>query len=77
MGILSLFLKREDMHPYGSHKGRSIPVMNRRISEKVSVISPYLQSGNAALAAALHIKKLNESGTERVQLEILIGNKNT
>ncbi len=75
VGILSLFLKREDMHPYGSHKGRSIPVMIDRYIGKGKRHFAISSSGNAALAAALHVKKLNESGTERVQLEILIGNK--
>ena len=67
-----LYFKREDLHPYGSHKGRSIPLM---IDEKVAsgcthfVIS---SSGNAALAAAMHVKKLNEEGAE-ITLEILAG----
>src|SRR3989344_4990843 len=54
-----LYLKHEDMHPLGSHKGRSIPPMiNKYVAQGVEhfVIS---SSGNAALAAALHIKELN------------------
>jgi len=27
IGVSDLYFKREDLHPYGSHKGRSIPVM--------------------------------------------------
>lgn len=67
-----VYFKREDEHPYGSHKGRSIPLM---IDEKVAkgcrhfVIS---SSGNAALAAGLHVKKLNREGAQ-ITLEILAG----
>ena len=70
-----VFFKREDMHPLGSHKGRSIPHM---IDEKIKsgckhfVIS---SSGNAALAAGLYIQKLNSSlkDSDKITLEILIG----
>src|SRR4051812_12129749 len=67
-----VFFKREDLHPYGSHKGRSIPHM---IDIKMGdgcrhfVIS---SSGNAALAAGLYVKELNELGKE-ITLEILAG----
>lgn len=67
-----VYFKREDLHPYGSHKGRSIPHM---IDEKVAggarhfVIS---SSGNAALAAGIHIKKLNREGND-LTLEIFAG----
>ncbi len=67
-----LYFKREDLHPFGSHKGRSIPHM---IDEKMKegckhfVIS---SSGNAALAAGLYVKKLNEEG-KNITLEILAG----
>lgn len=64
-----LFFKREDMHPLGSHKGRSIPIMidayERQGFKKFSLSS----SGNAALAAAKYIKNRNLS------LEIFIGKK--
>lgn len=62
LGLSSVFLKREDLHPYGSHKGRSIPLMiDKYISQgyKHFAIS---SSGNAALAAGLYIKKLNGNG---------------
>lgn len=55
-----VFLKREDMHPLGSHKGRSIPpLIDHYVARGVTnfVIS---SSGNAGLAAALHIKELNQ-----------------
>src|SRR3989344_2449851 len=59
IGLPELYFKREDLHPYGSHKGRSIPTMidhYRLMGDRHFAIS---SSGNAALAAALHIKKLN------------------
>lgn len=67
-----VYFKREDLHPYGSHKGRSIPVM---IDEKVAAGFTHFaisSSGNAALAAALYIKELNEKGKD-IRLEILAG----
>ncbi len=81
----SLFFKREDLHPYGSHKGRSIPIM---IDEKVREGCRHFaisSSGNAALAAGLHVKKLNEKlkkresekkyskENDKITLEILAG----
>lgn len=63
-----VFFKREDLHPLGSHKGRSIPHMiDAKMAEGCThfVIS---SSGNAALAAAMYAKKL---GT--ITLEILAG----
>lgn len=67
-----VYLKREDLHPYGSHKGRSIP---RMIDEKVAAGCTHFaisSSGNAALAAGLHVQKLNKEGKE-ITLEILAG----
>ena len=85
--VTALYLKREDLHPYGSHKGRSIPVMIDtyvRSGDRQFAIS---SSGNAALAAALHINKLNSGDTldptsgantngdsSRLSLDIFVGN---
>jgi threonine dehydratase len=77
VGVSSLYLKREDLHPYGSHKGRSIPVMIDHYLKEGKRHFAISSSGNAALAVALHIKKLNENAIERIQLEILVGNKIT
>lgn len=63
-----VFFKREDLHPLGSHKGRSIPHMiDAKMAEGCThfVIS---SSGNAALAAAMYAKKLGN-----ITLEILAG----
>src|SRR3989344_4412035 len=67
LGLSSVFLKREDLHPYGSHKGRSIPLMiDKYISQgyKHFAIS---SSGNTALAAGLYIKKLNGNGKNNLK----------
>src|SRR4051812_19650196 len=73
-----LFLKREDLHPLGSHKGRSIPLMiDKALTEGIREFA-ISSSGNAALAAALYIKKLNETPAHKKQpiiLDILIGQK--
>src|SRR5690349_19687251 len=73
--VKSLLFKREDLHPYGSHKGRSIPVMIDKYMEEGIKHFAISSSGNAALAAAFHISKLNSG----IKLEILVGqhiNKN-
>lgn len=75
LGASCLYFKREDLHPYGSHKGRSIPVMiDSKLKDGFNhfVIS---SSGNAALAAGLHVKMLNEKrgDAEKITLEILAG----
>ncbi|MCX6782268.1 MAG: PLP-dependent lyase/thiolase [Candidatus Magasanikbacteria bacterium] len=68
-----LYLKREDLHPYGSHKGRSIPKMLSKYAAegwKSFVIS---SSGNAALAAAIVVKKLNLELSNKILLAIYVG----
>ncbi|EKD43034.1 MAG: hypothetical protein ACD_72C00491G0002 [uncultured bacterium] len=68
-----LYFKREDLHPLGSHKGRSIPVMiERYITDDFTnfVIS---SSGNAALAAGLFIKKYNQTHKNKLVLQIFVG----
>lgn len=82
IGISSLYFKREDMHPYGSHKGRSIPVMIEHYyasGDRAFVIS---SSGNAALAAALYVQEKNvkitikndEKSPDTSTLDIYVGN---
>jgi len=73
LSAASVFFKREDLHPYGSHKGRSIPIM---IDEKLKEGCHHFaisSSGNAALAAGLHIRELNSRGGDKITLEILAG----
>jgi len=78
IGLPDVYLKREDLHPLGSHKGRSIPVMidhYYRNGDRNFVIS---SSGNAALAAALYIQGLNKknagNASALTNLGIFVGN---
>lgn len=70
-----LYLKREDLHPYGSHKGRSIPLMIKSyVKEGVRqfVIS---SSGNAALAAIHTVNQHNKNNTSKeITLSVFVGN---
>jgi len=72
LGISDLFLKREDLHPYGSHKGRSIPVMIDIKSAKGGRDFAISSSGNAALAAIRHIQRKNSQGAD-LSLSVLVG----
>ncbi|MFA6554465.1 MAG: PLP-dependent lyase/thiolase [Candidatus Paceibacterota bacterium] len=73
LGLSDLYLKREDLHKYGSHKGRSIPTMidhYYKNGDRRFVIS---SSGNAALAAALYVIELNNKNSETIDLNIFVG----
>lgn len=73
--VSSLLFKREDLHPYGSHKGRSIPIMiDKYLDEKIKHFA-ISSSGNAALAATFHVSKLNKdrNSLDKIILEILVG----
>jgi threonine synthase len=69
-----LWLKREDLHHSGSHKGRSIPLMIKeyvRQGKRSFVIS---SSGNAALAALTDIKHHNQNKpNDPLSLTIFVG----
>lgn len=70
-----IVLKREDLHPYGSHKGRSIPVMiDEYIKQGIKEFA-ISSSGNAGIASGLYIKELNKNGFKNIKLEIIVGNK--
>ncbi|MBP6859048.1 MAG: PLP-dependent lyase/thiolase [Candidatus Magasanikbacteria bacterium] len=71
---IKLYLKREDLHPYGSHKGRSIPHMIETYVQNGITNFCISSSGNAALAAALYIKKYNtKHKSSRLTLTIFLG----
>ncbi len=77
LGVKRLFFKREDLHPYGSHKGRSVPKMiDKYIKEGIKNFA-VSSSGNTALAAAFYINKLNSTGYElgntMIKLSVLVG----
>ncbi len=68
-----LYLKREDLHPYGSHKGRSIPVMIEKYIQDGWQQFCISSSGNAALAAAMYIRNHNKEKKSPLSLKIFIG----
>ena len=72
LNISRLFFKREDLHPLGSHKGRSIPLMIDKYASRGEKKFSISSSGNAALAAAKYIKEKNKAGAS-LSLEIFIG----
>jgi threonine synthase len=81
VGVKTLYFKHEDLHPYGSHKGRSIPVMIDHYYAKGERKFALSSSGNAALAAILHTNKLNEElrikndeSGNLISLDIFVGN---
>lgn len=71
--IKSILFKREDLNPYGSHKGRSIPVMINIYMDKGIKHFAISSSGNAALAAAIYIEETNKNRTDKILLDILVG----
>lgn len=70
-----LYFKREDLHPLGSHKGRSLPIMINNYIEGGFDHFAISSSGNAAFASGLYIKELNEKRDDKnkITLEILVG----
>jgi threonine dehydratase len=80
LGVSDLYFKREDLHPYGSHKGRSIPVMIEKYRYEGDARFAVSSSGNAALAAAMYIQKINreiaanDSTARSIDLDIFVGN---
>ena len=69
-----LYFKREDLHPYGSHKGRSIPYMIEQYAQGGANQFAISSSGNAAIAAALYITDYNIKFTESpLSLQIFVG----
>ena len=72
LGIPKLYFKREDLHPLGSHKGRSIPVMIDTKYKEGARSFAISSSGNAALAAIRHVQTRNLNGDD-ITLKVLIG----
>lgn len=71
-----LFLKREDLHPFGSHKGRSIPLMIERYTAGGSRDFVISSSGNAALAAVKAVANHNQKHPgEPLRLTVYLGKK--
>lgn len=70
-----VYLKREDLHPCGSHKGRSLPFMINTYTKQGETNFAISSSGNAALATGLYIKKYNKIHKNKLALKIFIGQK--
>lgn len=68
-----LYLKREDLHPLLSHKGRSLPYMIEIYIAQGHASFVVSSSGNAALAAGLFIKKYNQKNKDKLMLKIFVG----
>jgi threonine synthase len=68
-----LYLKREDLHPQGSHKGRSIPLMIARYIGKGHDAFCISSSGNAAISAATTINEYNTKHKNKLKLNIFVG----
>ena len=77
LGVPELWLKREDLHHFGSHKGRSIPFMIDHYWHKEKLTNFVISSsGNAAFAAALHAQHHNTNNPDQlISLKIFVGNK--
>ncbi len=75
LGLNTIYLKREDRHRYGSHKGRSIPPMievHHKNGWNNFVIS---SSGNAALTAIQYVSDFNRNNDEQLYLSVYTGKK--
>ncbi|MBT3539291.1 PLP-dependent lyase/thiolase [Candidatus Parcubacteria bacterium] len=82
-----VYLKREDQHKYGSHKGRSIPFLikkyfkgeRKKFEDGTDDIGPTYNefvissSGNAALSAIHAVQAHNRNNPEKISLRVFIG----
>lgn len=77
LGMTSeLWLKREDLHRSGSHKGRSLPLMIKEYTREGMREFVVSSSGNAALAAIIDIEHHNKNKPANpVTLTIYIGER--
>lgn len=74
IGVPKVLFKREDLHPYGSHKGRSIPVMIEGYKKNGIRRFAISSSGNAGLAAALYVQKHNTKKVDDlIWLDVFVG----
>jgi threonine synthase len=72
INIPEIYLKREDLHPLGSHKGRSIPYMIQFYAKEYKIVNFCISSsGNAAFAAASYISEHNKNNPKK-QLSVTI-----
>ena len=71
----NIYLKREDLHPLLSHKGRSLPLMIAKHHAGGWNNFCISSSGNAALASILAIKEMNKvkNKDNQLKLQIFVG----
>ena len=81
IGVKSLYLKREDLHPLRSHKGRSLPKMIEKYAKAGFSEFAISSSGNAGIAAAMYINQRNAEQTTGsalttpLRLKVFVGEK--
>jgi len=75
IGVPVLYLKREDLHEYKSHKGRSIPKMIELYTKEGFDNFVISSSGNAGLAAIMFIKNYNKTAQKPLKLAVFVGEK--
>lgn len=76
LATTEVWLKFEDQHFYGSHKGRSIPHMIEHYAKAGQTNFVISSSGNAGLAAVLFVHHHNENNPDQLlALTVLVGNK--
>ncbi|OGH64914.1 MAG: hypothetical protein A2821_00355 [Candidatus Magasanikbacteria bacterium RIFCSPHIGHO2_01_FULL_41_23] len=77
LGLKELWFKREDLHHFGSHKGRSIPVMMDHYIHKEGKLNFVISSsGNAALSATLYTRDHNKNNPDKkIKLQIFVGTR--
>ncbi len=74
LGVKDVYLKREDEHKYGSHKGRSIPPMVKKYFKEDGITDFVISSsGNAALAAIHAVQVHNSNNPSKLKLKVLVG----
>jgi threonine dehydratase len=73
IGVPNLYFKREDLHKYGSHKGRSIPFMIEYYYKKGDRKFAISSSGNAGLAGAKYAVEFNSKNEDKIFLDIFVG----
>jgi len=74
LGVKEVYLKREDQHKYGSHKGRSLPLMVKKYFKEENITDFVISSsGNAALAAVEAVQAHNRNNSSKLRLTVFVG----
>ena len=74
LNVPNVILKREDLHKYGSHKGRSIPKMITSYANQGYNNFVISSSGNAALAAIHLVRDYNfDNPNHKITLKVFVG----